>query len=153
MNEYWNLWINSSLERHFKTKILKLPVYREGEEVDLNKPRAELRIDGPQIEQLDSKTYKAYVEVNLILTIPKDGNAVYLCDMYNGHVAKAFETCIPCYKIGHESFDGSNFANLVEAKGRLSRGTYISNFGQIDPNIRVLQSTIEGHYETELRNE
>lgn len=153
MNEFWNVWINSSVEKHFKTNITRIPLFREGEIIDLNKNRAELRIDGPQIEKINSNLYRAYIEVNIIITINMESSYITELDLVNGHVAAAFTDCISCYKIGHPSFDQTLFGHLTEAKGRISRGTYVSNFGQVDPNLRVLQSTVEGHYEMEIKTE
>ena len=152
MDKNWPRWIFASITKHF-SDVISLPLFVEGmdrQTKDL-KHFAEIRIDGPETNELSADYWRLYVEINvLIQTIMDDENLHRHWDNI-GDVNMAFWNCISVYK--HADKDGQNgdgsklgcFKLVTDRYDRENIDT--SNFGQIDKSVKLQQATVEAHYE------
>jgi len=123
-------------------------VYVEGQIRDTSTQTSyyEVRIDGPDITQFNHDRYKLRSEVNILCSANhiEDENMHRIYHMA-GLVASLFIPGIPIYQYG----DGDAQLGCAELIQDLRKRERIqtSHFGQIDPNVPLMQATVEGHYE------
>ena len=154
MNENWPRWCFASISKHFDDNRQGIPLFIEGQPRDTRALDAhiELRVDGPEVNELSRGFWRLYFEVNVLVEW-KQNDANYHTQHQNvGIVAKIF-TCIPVYKYGTNPQDDGSFVGYLKLLSDWRRGESVEahNFGVIDVGTRVMQSTVEGHYEMHLR--
>lgn len=160
LNERLTRWITSSVAKHFKTaETDSFTMYMEGQ-----RPRAlddktnyyELRIDGPYIVEISRGVYDVYIEVNVLISSPMQmGESVNIYSIQDsiGKVLSRFTKTIKIFKLGEQpAIDTGEVLTCLKLLQDHRKGERIqvSNFGQIDPKVRVQQATVEGHYSTEI---
>lgn len=145
-------WIKSSLTSHFNTVLSStLSFYCEGDRrpVTEGNDRVEFRLDGPLITPLSGSYYTFFVEVNLLLTTFTDSKDIYRHERRTGDCVSAFTNSIGVFKYGDDD-TLIDCMNLISGE-RTSRGIVISNFGLIDPPNKIMQTSVEGHYEFTIK--
>lgn len=150
VNANWPRWIFASVSKHFDARRQGLNLFIEGQHRDTSDAGAyiELRIDGPEFRE-DSKGYwRVFSEINVLVSTPLDDTNFHLHQVNIGIVAAAFTT-INIYKYGTGVLDDQSLLGCYQlVHDYIGRERLIvSNFGQIDPAVKLLQATVEGHYE------
>lgn len=155
MIEHIPRWTHASIKDYLKKNWGGAPLFVEGE--DDNKPPdpfyIELRIDGPVLKAHGSKgEYIGEIEINLIITIKKDEKYVHLLQDKMGLAVQLLNRCIPVRKIGRTTDAPDIDDGSVVAYLQLNPDEQIdvSNFGQVDPILRVQQASVEAHYRMQL---
>lgn len=149
MREHLPRWIFASIAKYFSTGLSDYSTYVEG--VDLpdteETEKIEIRIDGPWMREVSKDVLKINSEVNILVSVTMDSD-LYKIHTIKGKVASLFLD-IPIYKYGSETGDDQTLVGYFKIlpTDDLKERVEIADFGQIDPNIKILQSTIEGHYE------
>jgi hypothetical protein len=149
------LWVFASACKHFIDTIDDIPVYVEGQErntTDLS-DWCELRIDGPWIRDVSNSVIVVTAEINVLIGTAIDSTNLYKESVNHTKIVPAFtDFCV--YKYGpsdNAENDGSLIGTLILQPIReMSERLEIARFGQIDPAVRLLQSTIEGHFRMTL---
>ena len=145
----WTRWIMASTSVAFDAAV-DLPMFLEGQERDTKdlKDFFEFRIDGPWYTERGRNDWRIYVEINLLVQ-----SAMRVKDFHSharnlGKVAAAF-TDIQIFRCGDGPDDDDSLLGCLQLSqnDRRRERVVTSNFGQIDPHIRVQQGTIEGHYQ------
>ena len=157
MNKNWPRWIFASVSDHFKTKMdaVSLPLFIEGQHRDIDKSLqdyVELRVDGPYITEIARDQWQLYIEVNVLINSIMNDTNNHRIHTSAGLVGAAFEDAIPVYKYGSTGEDDDSFLGclvLQQDKKRRER-IQISHFGQVAPNTKLLQATVEGHFIIDL---
>ncbi len=149
MNPNWPRWIVASVAKHFSTALENiLPMSVEGEDgpITNDSDYCELRIDGPFARERDKGDWELYIEINVLITSIKDERDAYKIHRNNGLVGQAFIGNISVYRYGNGEVDDSGLEGclILQSQGRDS--LVINNFGQVETDVRVMQSTVEGHY-------
>lgn len=151
----WSRWIKSSIVQHFRTNITGVDLYIEGMERPNEAPvdLVEVRMDGPEFKELSHEYFRVYVEINLLLQVTINDEDIYHEEDIIGEVCNAFTKNITIRKKGQDSEDDDSVIGCLDLMTRGDDGVKVNRFGQIEPNTRLLQSTIEGHYEMFLEGE
>lgn len=137
-------WITASLIKHFKANV-STPLYYHGENPNLTKGKKsyfELRIDGPSIKQPSRTYFKVYVEVNVLISVYDNEGNIYKIENLIGEISAAFNNTIPVYKLPEDTLVGCLTLN--------KDGIFPAKFGEVDPDLKLQQATVEGHYEIQL---
>ena len=73
MDISWPRWSYSSILKHFSTEITTIPVFIEGmdRETDTIIDFAEIRIDGPWMNELSADYWRIYTEINICTNCPQ----------------------------------------------------------------------------------
>ena len=110
---------------------------------------AEIRIDGPKINQLSKDYWRLYIEINILIQTVMDDDDLHRLYRNIGDVNMAFQNCISVYKYGTgDDDDDSQLGCFKLVTDRFDRENIVtSNFGQIDKSVRLQQATVEAHYE------
>lgn len=155
MNPNWGRWIFASFSDHFATKFDSvIALFIEGQHRDTRElPQfLELRIDGPFAIQISRGCWKIRSEISILVqTVMNDKN--YHDHSHNMGVAQnAFDVCIPIYKYGNRDGDDDSFVGQMKLLQNRSERNFIEayNFGQVHQDTKLLQGTVEAHYEMRL---
>ena len=146
------LWIFASACKHFNDAITGIDVFTEGQtRANIDKSDwCELRIDGPWIIDVSRDVIQVKSEINVLIgTVINDAN-MYQESLNHTKIIPAFAN-FKVYKYGPAS-DAENDgtcvgAMILEPLRDSNQRVEVARFGQIDPAIRLLQSTIEGHFQ------
>jgi hypothetical protein len=154
-NENWPRWITASLRMNFKGIIeptYQLFIEGSGYKDETAKARCEFRVDGPHSHQLTSNEWYLEIVVNVLalasLDVPDKDLIFRIC----GKVATAFKQTIPIYRYGTDiavdDLDQNNptIYGCLILKQDAQHPIAINHFGQINPSVRLTQSSIEGNY-------
>jgi len=157
VNPNWNRWLFASISQHFYDGIgTLLPLYIEAQwrgDVERTTPDfAELRIDGPYITEVSNNYWRHYLEVNVLIH-SSIGTNYHMIHTSTGLICSIF-TDIDLYKYGNTINDDDSIFGclklLQDSRGR--DRIQVSHYGQIEPNLKEVQATVEGHYEVFLEN-
>lgn len=142
-----NVLIVSSVALHFMSTIKDLETYLEG---DPHRPSsrsyAEIRYDGPIVQQLTGTHSQVNFEVNvLVTTVMEPQNGDLYAHARNVDKARNAFVDIPILR-GGVVLDCANLKQDHSGKDFVE----VRQFGQVEPSILIEQATIEGHYTVEM---
>lgn len=149
MNPLWIHWIVSSINKHFYSYKGIYPMFFEGQHRD-NNPETlfETRYDGPYFTEQSKDFWKIEVDINILIkSIVK--NDLYLNQKMQMQIIPAFTSGLNIYRYND---DDSLFICLRPETRRGGRMYDINNYGLIEPNIDIIQSTIRAKYSAETRS-
>ena len=146
-------WIFASVTKHFfdgLDALNDLPIIIEGQHKDDidSEDYYELRINGPVITQLNSKQFQLEFEINMIVSSTLNDTNFHRLYRYVGDCCTVFFTKLQIFKYGDGSNDDSSLlscAELVQDSGSKD-AVIVQHYGQIDPNIKLLQATVSGKF-------
>jgi hypothetical protein len=107
----------------------------------------EVRIDGPYFDsgKTSRDSYSCDLEVNLLVKSTLQKEDVYIhqhaVDVALQLICKPFKL----FQLGYKDATGEYVGCLEWSRGR-NTGPFVSSHGQVDPNSRIYQSTLEAHY-------
>ena len=153
INKNWPRWLFASVSKHFSDRRSGLIMYIEGQHRDTRslKDFIELRMDGPQFTEISHNYWKVYVEINMLVQSAMDNNNYHRIHTNVGIVAAAFSDIV-LYKYGNGPDDDQSqwgCLSLIQDSDKRQR-LDIFHFGQIDRQTKLLQATVEGHYDTHI---
>jgi hypothetical protein len=154
INVNWNRWIFASISQHFKTKMdaSSLAMFIEGQhrDTDTLSDYVELRIDGPDWREYSKDYWVGDVEVNILVSSAMSDSNYHTIHTNVGIVAAAF-TPINVFRYGSGGGDDDSGLGCLKIKvDRLRDAIEVNHFGQIDKHTKIIQSTVEAHYQIHL---
>lgn len=148
--QHWPRWIFASISKHFDANKQTLYLFIEGmhRETRSRKDFIELRVDGPYLTEQSKGYWRNYIEINVLVQSAMDDSDFHRIYKDVGIVVNAF-TDIPVYKYGNQAYDDDSLLGCLKlvADARGKERIQVSHFGKIEPNVPLLQATVEGHYE------
>lgn len=108
----------------------------------------ELRFDGPYLRYNMPGIWNIYIEVNVLIML-EINNQIYTMDDLTGLIQSSFPIQMNIFKYGPDTSgvdDGSLVGCMKLVAGSAREKLQVSNFGQVDPRLPHLQSSVEGHY-------
>lgn len=141
INPNWSRWVFASVTYFFDQRKQSRMMFIEGQERQTQDQQDyfELRLDGPDFLELSRSYFQVTIFVNILTVTVRDPTDFHKHERDLGIGTAAFETNIPVYKFGDDST--ALLGCLV-----LQREVDVQRFGQQDPNVQVLESTIQGTY-------
>jgi hypothetical protein len=154
-NPNWVRWVFASFSDHFTTAFAdKLPLYIEGQHRDTRelKDFLELRIDGPFAIQVSRGCWKLRSEVSILIQSVMDDKDYHRHVENLGIAQSAFDVCIPMFRYGCRDADDDTFLGQMKLLQNRANRDFLEvyNFGQIDKDRKLMQGTVEAHYQMEL---
>ncbi len=147
------LWIVASVCKHFTDSISGIDVHVEGQtRANLDKSDwCEIRIDGPWIIDVSLGVVQVKSEVNVLVGTVMDDTNLYKESLNLAKVMPAFNS-FNVYKYGPGDDDDDTCLGkfILEPVRDLRQRVEIARFGQLSPAVRLLQSTVEGHFQMTL---
>ena len=150
-----SLWVYASIVKHFSDAINDIDVFIEGQidHIHDTSDWCELRIDGPWLQEVSNNVIIVRSEVNVLIGTVIDSTNLYKESMNHTKIIPAF-TNVCVYRYGpsdDEENDASYVGELIlQPVDNVKERIEIARFGQIHPSVRLLQSTIEGHFKMTL---
>jgi hypothetical protein len=108
----------------------------------------EFRMDGPQRRQAHRGQFVLYVEINILVRSFMDDEDFHKMRRLIGEVATWLgrDRCI--YRYGDGSDDDESLLGTLTLKNRKPyENIRVNQFGQIDPQYRIEQATVEASFE------
>jgi hypothetical protein len=150
LNQSWPRWVFASVSSHFNQHRQGLPMFIEGQHRNTRnmKDFIELRMDGPQFTEVNRGEWRIYFEVNILIQSTMDNENYHRIHTNVGIVAAAF-TDIVMFKYGNQPGDDNSVWECAKILQDVGKRQHIDifHFGQIDTQTKLVQSTVEGHYE------
>lgn len=159
MNENWPRWFEASVHKAFKdacrTRNIIMFVEGMNRSILRDKPAyIEVRVDGPYAEELSKNFWQVDMEVNVVISTVPSQNDIYAHTTLIGIIQAMCPNPLRIYRYGSnmvEVDDGTRLGCMsVSPIVSGDRPYRISRFGQITPDARLLQSTVEVHYRGEF---
>lgn len=147
-NEHWERWCRISIEKHFQRGVeLFTNFFIEGFERDTEalQDYIEIRVDGPYIRENANDQWRLYFEVNILCVAQENNEDVYRLNRLTGRVGSLFENIL-VYKYGQSVEDDERQIGCLRITPRAGEKIQTSFFGKINPATRILQASVEGHY-------
>jgi hypothetical protein len=153
-NANWPRWILASIADYFSTAVaaIPLPLLVEGIDERMGDKEhydhAELRINGPTIQELSKGYFKLVVGVNVLLTELMDRPNVYDLQDWCGVISRIMDGPINLYHFGPSTLgvdDGAWF-DCLTPENTVFAPNRIFHFGQISKTDRVRQSMVDGAF-------
>jgi hypothetical protein len=156
INSNWPRWISASVADYFKvvTDTLHLPLLTEGVDDRAHKTmhynHAELRVNGPFIQEPSHNYYILNVDINVLLTeLMGDVNA-YNMTTWCGAIQNAMDGPINVYRYGSETGDDQAWIGCLIPRRGGGNSNRVLHFGQLNRVDRILQSEVDGRFKMEL---
>jgi hypothetical protein len=145
----WSRWIFASIAKHFDDAKQNIPLYIDGQDRTQTPPveGAELRVNGPFINNPSKGYYLLMIDVNILLNVTFSSTDSYKLWRTLGIFLTAFDIYIPVRKYG----DDDSLLGCLRLIPNRGDEIIISHFGQVSPDIRLYQSAIDAMYELELK--
>lgn len=162
MSKHLPRWIKASLLKHFQEKVQKLggvhlkietvPYIDENGKVVTSLPQwSEFRLDGPFTKEPSRNYCNHRVEISLLVCTKVQGKDLHAHEKNVGVVYSAFVNEIPVYRLGTGEDDNQALLGCFIIQMEEREAVIVSNFGQIEYDIKLTQSTVEGHYKMDLK--
>lgn len=151
-NENWERWCRISIIKHFVAGVTvdELTKYFiEGFEraTDSEPHYVEIRIDGPYIKEHLKNQWRLYFEVNILCVAQEDYEDAYMINRLTGRVGSLFNDNIHVRRYGTGPEDDLGEVGCLMLVPRAAEKVQTSYFGKIRPDTRIIQASVEGHYQ------
>lgn len=133
-----------------------IPVYITGQEFAPKDVQhyVELRIDGPDFTEVSKGDYRAKIEVNVLVTTTKSDSDFHAIHRYTGRVQSVLAEGFTIYRFGDGAEDDNSplacMDTIMWASGEGGNRVETKHFGQIYPDIPLIQASVNVRYKTEL---
>jgi len=146
----WDRWIAASINKHFSTEAAtySLEMFVEGEERRTNDDRSyiELRHDGVWWREVSKDWWKGKIDINVLCVAVMESD-LYKINRMVGQVTAILAQCIPVYKYGPDAGDDdTQFGELQLLTSEGRDGHRIHKYGQIEPDVKLIQASVECSY-------
>lgn len=156
INPHWNRWIFASVSVAFKTRLTAIAPTEifvvEGQPKKIETNYIELRMNGPTWYKSSRTLYLGDVIINLLVRSNQDEKDFHKIFKMVGNAEAIFDTCIPIKKYGDAP--GIDDPNITIGYLNLQRSgeqdLETNHFGQIAPELPMLESTVQGIYRAEI---
>jgi hypothetical protein len=149
--EHWPRWTKIAFFRAIDAVKGPYKVYLEGDErtTRLDTNFSEVRLDGPDIYQPAAGCFVLSCILNVLMNCKEDSNDLYSPDRITGQFSNGFTDCISVHRRGNGPDDDQSFVGQYILKSTITQ----NQFGLVDENLRVIQTTLEATYEMSLNEE
>lgn len=151
-NPNWARWILASASKHFMQLAAanNLHIFIEGtnRQTDNVPTHFELRIDGPQATELSKGYWQLDAEINLLYKVSLSDDTHASAKVAGILQSGMTDLCI--YRYGDGPADDDTFLGTLSLRQDARNPVRLNNFGQIAPELRISQGTVEGSYRMHL---
>ena len=146
-------WMYASIAGHFDDNKDSRKLFVESEDRNTNEVQEwlELRVDGPLRKEVSKGCFEYHMEINILASRSMDEGNYHDVLRLMGVAQAAFVNNISVFKHGTQVEDDDSFVGCLVLKQDQREAVISSYFGQVDPEKRLLQGTVEGHYRMELQ--
>lgn len=149
-NPNWARWTYSSFAQYFTTAIAPFPLFIEGQDRRTNDKTdyAELRIDGPFMKECSKGYWELVIEISILVVGYINETDLWKQSRNCGLVSSTFQA-VSMKNFGNADppMDIGCYEIFTDGRDRI----LISNFGQINADSQMLQSTVDAKYRMTLQ--
>ncbi len=144
LNQNWPRWVFASFSKWFYDLRQGVEFFVEGEDqkTESLENYFEFRMNGPVCTEISKDYWKLEAVINILIVSKQNVSSIHTIHRNVGIAAAAFTKCVPMKKYGDDS---SQFGvmQLTTYEGEQIK---ISHIGQISPEVKVMQSMVQGYY-------
>lgn len=146
LNEHLVRWITASVYKNFNEGEGSYDLLFEGVEnkIGSNMSRAEIRINGPNIEQISKGVWKISCDINVFIMSVISKVDLYAYQKMVGHFSELFPSSLPIYKLGNEGGDDMSLFTCLQSNSELK----VTNFGIIGPDLNLQRGSLDMSYKS-----
>jgi len=154
-DQRWDRWTFASISKHFDDRKQGIPLHIEGVERDTKDDKSwfELRVDGPDPDEMSKDYWRIFCEINLLVSTKFNDTNFHTHHRNVGIASAIFKKSILTYKYAMDGVTDSESDESFWVCLKLINkrdGVKVRHFGVIEQDIRMVQSTVEGHYEAKF---
>lgn len=134
----------ASIREFVKQRNKSVPLFFEGDDRETSKLSEyfEVRFDGPyDLQEGTASETTLYIEVNILVCNKRTESKVFRHQEMVGIAQQMLNSCIELRDLGF-----TDSTDQLIGQYQLKSTIQVSNFGKIDDNVDVFQSTVEAHY-------
>lgn len=149
-------WVNASINKHFNSLVGPyLYVWVEGDTRDTREMTdfAELRIDGPKIQEFSRGWFRIYAEINILVTSSINDTDLYKIHTDTGIVLEAMQTRIPIFRYGTGVDDDQTLVGCFTLISDSRNSLDVLQLGRKLIETPLMTSIVEGHYDMKIEME
>lgn len=154
-NPNWPRWIKLSVVNHFKTVIADRFVFFVEGSTRRTKDEhnyCEIRIDGPFLNEVSKGYWCVDITIDILVDSNKDSVDLVIHERNVGIILAGFNVPISIMKYGNGEDDFPDILLGCLVPTPPPGGDIITtNFGQVEADTRIMQSTVEQTYHMNLR--
>ena len=153
-NANWDRWIFSSMTKYFEAEFgSTYDTFIEGTHRGLpdGTELIEFRLDGPMRRQVSHGYHILLVEINLLLRSFMDDDDFHKMRQLSGDAATWLGQNFCIYRYGDGIDDDDTLLGTLQLRNRKPlENVRINQFGQIEPQYRIEQATVEASFQIHL---
>ena len=153
LREHWPRWIFASVSKYFSEIAASsdLHYFIEGTHriTKEHKKFIEFRMDGPNITEVSKNYFQIDVEINMLWSFNQDHENFHESQRITGILLAAM-TDICIYRYGDEFVDNDELLGTLSLRQDKKNPIRVNNFGQIRPDVKLMQGTVEGTFRMTL---
>lgn len=145
LNTKWPRWIFASFSKWFYDSRNGIDFFVEGEDqkVENLSTYFEFRMNGPLMTEISKDFWRLEAVVNILVTTKQNLTNIHTHHTNVGIAASGFTKCVPMYEYGDN--DTTQFG-VMELKKQDNENIVITHLGQVNPDIKAMQSMVQGYY-------
>lgn len=142
--KHWPRWSLISFYKAIQAVKGVYPLYYEGDErtTRLDQNFAEVRLDGPDIDQPSRNQFFLNCTLNVLISHKMSPSDLYLPEKVLGQFEDGFTDTVSVYRYGNGPDDDQSFLGCYVLQDPIET----NKFGIIDKDYRVVQVTLEAEY-------
>lgn len=144
----WTRWIFASCRKYFNDRVGNFKLfYIPTDDKNGLATYGELRINGPEAKRLSSNEWRLEILINVLISADMNNQDTDLIFKSCGIIQNIMPLDLPILKLGSSNSDDQSQLGCMKALDETIR---TSHFGQFDPKVTLLQSTVEANYQIRL---
>jgi hypothetical protein len=152
MNPNWIRWIVASVNKHFEAQLVGYELHYEGQHYETKTVRTtiEVRTDGPHFAEICKDVWQLKLEINLLAQVLMSDKDFYEPERVKGRLAAAMTDYIIIKEYGDGEETVGCLTRIDNADGIKGDWIAVNSFGQIEAVTKLIQFSVEAHYQMEL---
>lgn len=149
LNQHWPRWVFASFSKWFQDLRQGVDFFVEGEDRDTDNLQNyfEFRMNGPVSTEISKNYWKLEAVVNILVVSKQDLRSIHTIHTNVGIAAAAFTKCLPMKRYGNTGiWDDQETFGVMQLTTYEGEAIKITHIGQINPEVKAMQSMVQGYY-------
>lgn len=149
LNQHWPRWVFASFSKWFSDLRQGVDFFVEGEDrnTDSLENYFEFRMNGPVCTEISKDFWKLEAVVNILIVSKQNNRNIHTPHINVGIAAAAFTKCVPIYHYGNTgAWDDQAQFGVMQLTTYEGEAIKITHIGQINPEVKAMQSMVQGYY-------
>ena len=144
ISQHWPRWVVASFSKWFSDRKQGIDFFVEAEEQKLEDSENyfEFRMNGPIMTEISKDYWRLEAVVNILIVSKQNSSDIHTIHRNVGIAAAMFTKCVSIYKYG----DDDTQLGVMILKPYEKEEIRITHIGQVGPEVKAMQSMVQGYY-------